>query len=541
MSRILKLREVIKSKDLQAFLIPNNDEYNNEYLPPASRRLEFITGFTGSAGTAVIGLEKAAFFTDGRYTLQAAAEIDPSIFEIYNYSDKRPAEWIREQSIRTGYDPMVTSASEAKKFTGLYVPIENLVDTIWHDRPNPPATKAFALSPEFTGQSWQEKASRIAASLDADITVLTSPDSVNWLLNIRGNDIENTPFCLSYAALTKEGKLHWFVDNAKLTDSVKKHLLGVEIHEQSLEKLKGVCQGKLVALDPARTPFGIYRLFENIVDRTDPCLLPKAVKNGVEIAAIRKAHELDGKALSRFLKWLFVQNDIDELKAAEKLEHFRKQSPEYKQPSFTSISGFGSNGAIVHYRSTPKTNKKFEEGGLYLIDSGGQYEGNGACGTTDVTRTIAIGEPSAEMKRNYTLVLKGHVALATAIFPRGTSGAQLDSLARQFLWKEGKDYDHGTGHGVGCYLSVHEGPQGISRRYSDVPLAPGMILSNEPGYYKTGEYGIRIENLVLVVEKGQFLGFETLTKAPFDENLIEWELLTPQEADWVKAYQSAVG
>ena len=541
MSKLNQLRDLLNIHSVDAFIVPNNDEFGNEYLPDSAKRLEFITGFTGSAGTAIIAKHKAAFFTDGRYTIQAAAEVSADDFEIYNISQKRPTEWLKENNLVAGFDPWLVSTKEGKLLSAIHKPLtSNLIDKIWHDRPAPPQSKAFVLQAEYAGKTRQQKSSLLAEKLVGDAALITSPDSVNWLLNIRGDDINHTPFCLAYALLSKDNSCTLFIDENKLTEEVKAHLAGVKIKPFSTEQILAACHNKLIQLDPARTPFALANNIVNIHEATDPCQIAKAIKNSAEIAGIKKAHEIDGVAVTKFLKWVAKENDLDELKAQKKLEDFRRDAKEYQGPSFDTISGFASNGAIVHYRSSTKTNKKFEDGSLYLVDSGGQYLGSEACGTTDITRTIAIGEPTAEMRRNFTLVLKGHIAIATAVFPKGTTGAQLDALARQYLWQDGLDYDHGTGHGVGHFLSVHEGPQGISKRYNETPLESGMVISNEPGYYKAGEYGIRIENLVLVVEKNdKFLEFTTLTKAPFDENLIEWNLLTPQETDWVKNYNKS--
>lgn len=544
MDKIQEFRKLLKTQNIDAYIIPNNDEFQNEYLPDSAKRLEWLTGFTGSAGTAIIAQNKAAFFTDGRYTIQAGQQVDKNIFEIYNIADKKPEQWLAENHIKAGFDAWVLSLAQVRRYDPKTLqPIShspNFVDLIWKDRPAPPQKPAKAHDIRYAGETSESKRKRIAEGLNVDAALLTSPDSINWLLNIRGQDVAHTPLCLCYAALSKDGTVDLFIDKKKINFEMLKHLgADVKIHEFSLATKIGPNQRILI--DAAKIPYALYQTVKaggaDIIEGTDPCTLPKALKNSIEIAGIKHAHQLDGQALTKFLKWLPGQNNLDEIAAAEKLEEFRRENSEYLEPSFDTISGFGSNGAIVHYRAVAESNKKFESGSLYLVDSGGQYE----FGTTDVTRTVAIGEPSKQMRHDYTLVLKGHIGIATAVFPRGTTGAQLDALARQHLWNEGKDYDHGTGHGVGYYLSVHEGPQGISKRYIDVALQPGMVVSNEPGYYKAGEYGIRIENLVLVVEKeNNFLGFETLTKAPFDENLIEWEILSPKEEQWIKEYQASV-
>ena len=538
-SSIDLLRGEMKKRGVKAYIIPNNDEFGNEYLPDSAKRLEYLTGFTGSAGTAVVGITKAAFFTDGRYTLQAANQIDSKIFEVYNISEKRPEEWIYDHQLDAAFDPWLMSARESRRYNAK--PLNgNLVDIIWPTKPAAPTAPAKPHKIEYAGETSESKRTRIAARLQgADMALITAPDSLNWLLNIRGNDIKYTPICLAYGVLHKSGKLDLYISRKKATFEIL-NFFGKDIKLKEPHQIMEL-KGKIL-LDPARTPLAIYQaLYENgaeVIEGEDPCVMPKACKNPTEIAGIRAAHQIDGRAVTKFLRWVKKQKEIDENWAAIRLEEFRKESPDYVFPSFNTISGFGANGAIVHYDHTKNPEPaKFTPENLYLVDSGAQYE----FGTTDITRTIAIGEPTQEMKRSYTLVLKGHIALASAKFPRGTTGSQLDPLARQFLWKDGKDYDHGTGHGVGHYLSVHEGPQGISKRPSHVPLMPGMIISNEPGYYKAGEYGIRIENLVLVVEQENgFLGFETLTLAPLDNTLINHGMLTDQERDWVHDYEERV-
>lgn len=542
--KIREFRQIMKTHGVDAYIIPNNDEFQNEYLPDSAKRLEFLTGFTGSAGLAIITPSKAAFFTDGRYTLQAKDQLDTKVFEIHNISTKRPEQWVAENNIKCGFDAWTMSLAQVRRFDAKNLqPIThspNLVDLMWKSKPQVSPKILRVHEEHFAGESSQSKRKRIGQELKADAALLTSPDSVNWLLNIRGSDVAHTPLCLCYAALSKDGTVDLFIDKKKINQEALSHL-GKDVKIHDLATVTKIGPNQHILIDPARIPYALYQSMKSngaeITEGQDPCQLPKAIKNETEISGIKRAHKIDGAALTKFLNWLPQQNQLDELKASEQLESFRRENPEYLEPSFDTISGFGANGAIVHYRSTPESNKQFSLNNLYLVDSGGQYE----FGTTDVTRTVVIGEPIAEMKRDYTNVLKGHIALASAIFPRGTTGAQLDSLARQFLWADGKDYDHGTGHGVGYYLSVHEGPQGISKRYNDTALQPGMVISNEPGYYKTGEYGIRIENLVLVVEKPNgYLGFETLTKAPFDDKLIEVSMLTEAEQSWIKNYYASL-
>lgn len=521
---IEKLREEMRKHDVEAFYIPNNDEFQNEYLPDASKRLEFITGFTGSSGEAIITLEKAAFFTDGRYTIQAASEVDGEVFEIYNMADKTAIYWAAEQNVDISYDPWLVTVKKAEQLEGKALE-ENLVDNIWDNKPKMPNNPATELSIEFAGQSAEEKIQNIADQLSADAVLITDPISVNWLFNIRGTDLAYTPIKFAYAVIYQNGDAN---------------LLEFPNHTDfALSKVN------LIQLDPNNCPEAIKNsLKAKIIEKTDPCILPKSIKNSVEIEGIVNAHLDDGLAVSSFIEWLKKNPEQDEISAAAKLEEFRKEDPNYVCPSFTTISGFGSNGAIVHYSVTEKTNKKFEKNGLYLVDSGGQYCGNNfdlSCATTDVTRTIAIGKPTAEMIHDYTLVLKGHIAVASAEFKSNKdNAADLDVLARKFLKAENKDYAHGTGHGVGHYLNVHEGPCGISPRYT-TPLKAGMLISNEPGFYKEGEYGIRIESLVLVVEaEDNKLKLETLTLAPFDEELIEWDILNEDEKSWVTEYHAKV-
>jgi Xaa-Pro aminopeptidase len=533
------LRAELRKRGLKAYVVPNNDEFGSEYLPDSAKRLEYLTGFTGSAATAVVGLNKAAFFTDGRYTIQAQKQVDASIFEIYNIAQKRPEKWLEEQDLEAAFDPWLFSFDEARKYKTAKPLNGNLIDIIWPTKPPAPTAPTKPHDIAFAGESSESKRKRIAASLTTDMLLITSPDSLNWLLNIRGGDIKYTPFCLAYGVLHKNAKLDLYISKKKATFEILS-FIGNDVKIKEPHQILEINKGS-ISVDRSKTPFAIYdALYQNNVDilvQKDPCQLAKAQKNPTEIAGIKHAHALDGRALTRFISWVKQQPHMTEEGAATALEAFRCENPEYKGPSFSTISAFGANGAIVHYDHTKFGSAPFTDGNLYLIDSGGQYE----FGTTDVTRTIAIGDATNEMKRCYTLVLKGHIALATAKFPRGTSGAQLDALARQYLWQEGLDYDHGTGHGVGYYLSVHEGPQGISKRSSDTALLPGMILSNEPGYYKEGHFGIRIENLVLVVEQPNgFLGFETLTLAPLDNTLIMQGLLTDFERDWVHDYQEMV-
>ena len=553
MSNLKLLRKALKTLNLDYFILPNNDEFSNEYLPKNVKRLEFITDFTGSNAVIIVGQKKAAFFTDGRYTIQAAAEVNNKDYEIYNLADKSWIKWLLENSQnndKIGFDSKLHSISainyyqkilEKRKIVFLK---ENPVDQIWSSRLKAPTTKVFIHDSKYAGISSEKKIKIITKNFgkNAEALILNSPISICWLLNIRATDIDFTPIALCYAIIYKNGKVDLFIDEKRLDEKVKKHLKNVKIiAPENLEKNILLLKNKKIQIDQNYCNYWLTSILQKseIIEATDPCLIHKACKNSIEIKGMIKAHEIDGLAVTKFLLWLKNEaKNIDEIKAAKKLLEFRKQNKEFFSLSFETISGFASNGAIVHYRVTKKTNKKIEGNSLYLVDSGGQY----FSGTTDITRTIAVGKPTSEQKHNFTLVLKGHIALATAEFSNKTTGSDLDILARQFLQKEGKDYDHGTGHGVGCFLSVHEGPQNISKRKNEIYLKPGMIISNEPGYYKSGEYGIRIENLVLVEKskKKGFLKFKTITLAPIDLNLIDFKLLTEAEKSWVYNYHQEI-
>jgi Xaa-Pro aminopeptidase len=551
MNKLKALREFMESKALSALLIPRTDEFQGEYIASCSQRLAWLTGFTGSAGFAVIGKDKAAFFTDGRYILQAKDEV-PSLYELYNISKKSPSQWILENLSpheKVGYDPWLFTETQLKRYDRpLVALVPNPMDALWNDRPALPQDPIRLHPIGYTGEDDQSKRTRIAASLKADQLLLTTCDSIAWLLNIRGNDVPHTPIVHSFCLLRRDGTYDLFVDLRKANNeslnalqSGGSQLIDISQILPHLQKMTGTCQ-----IDPQTVPVIVLQTLEqvgiDIVRESDPCLVPKAIKNAIELQGARDAHIQDGLALNRFFEWLDKQpleGETTELSAAEKLYEFRKQGHLFQDLSFPTISGFSAHGAIIHYGVTPKSDIPLSRDGIYLLDSGGQY----LTGTTDVTRTIALGSPTAEQKDRYTRVLKGHIALAEAVFPEGTTGSQLDSLARQFLWQIGCDYEHGTGHGVGSYLSVHEGPQGISKRASDVPLKPGMILSNEPGYYKEGAYGIRIENLMTVIELPElpgFYGFETLTLAPLDAKLIDDNLLTDQERAWLQNYHERI-
>ena len=564
--RLTALRTELASRGVHGFLVPRADEHQGEYVPKRAERLAWLTGFTGSAGLAIVLMEKAAIFVDGRYTLQVRDQTDTSVFETHDLMNDGPANWVEAnlpKGARLGYDPWLHTQGAIERLRmsveraggALAALLPNPLDQVWSDQPEPPHARAVPHPLQLAGETSQSKRSRLAEDLKrrgADTAVLTLPDSICWLLNIRGADVPHTPFVLSFALLNADASVELFIDPRKSSSELAAHF-GNEVRMRApadfppaLEALKN----KTVLADPQWGAAFIFDRLERagarIMRASDPCQLPKACKNETELDGTRKAHVRDGAALSRFLAWFAREapsGKLTEIDAVEKLEAFRHATGALKDLSFDSISGAGPNGAIVHYRVTKKTNRRIEPGQLFLIDSGGQFED----GTTDVTRTIAVGKPTAEMRDRFTRVLKGHIQLALARFPEGTTGAQLDAFARRPLWEAGLDYGHGTGHGVGSYLSVHEGPQSISPRGTTQALKAGMICSNEPGYYKTGEYGIRIENLVVVRDPGDIpggektmLGFETITRVPIDLNLVETAMLTDAERAWLNAYHADV-
>ena len=564
--RLAALRAEMARQTLDGFIIPLNDEFHGEAAPAAAERLKWLTGFTGSAGVAAVLKDRAAIFIDGRYTLQVRGEVDTTLFPPRHVSEEPMSDWLKEHmsSGQTlGVDPWLhteTGMNNLKRLTGeigvtLASVAQNPIDAVWPDRPPQPLALVQPQTEKFAGESSASKRQRMAAHLaerKVDAAVHTLPDVVAWLLNIRGADLPCTPFALGFAILHQDATVDLFMKEMKFADGLKEHLgnmVRVWAPEEFTAALTAL-NGKTVQIDPMVTSQAILdRLTEggaNIIRAEDPCLLPKATKNAVEVEGMRRAHIRDGAAMAKFLHWLSANaasGDIDELAAEAKLRSFREIGENFRDLSFNTISGAGPNGAIVHYRATPASNRKLESGNLYLVDSGAQY----LDGTTDITRTVAIGTPSQEMKERFTLVLKGHIALARAIFPKGTSGSQLDTLARAPLWAAGLDFDHGTGHGVGSYLSVHEGPQRISKAPSAVALQPGMVLSNEPGYYKTDAYGIRIENLVVVSEmtppagsERVVYGFEILTFAPIDKALVETGLMSDTEIAWLNSYHAEV-
>ena len=557
------LRAELKRRGLDAFIIPHEDEYQNEYVPPAFDRLAWATGFTGSAGAAIVFADAAAVFVDGRYTLQVKDQVDGALYEYRDYVDGGASAFLREKAKagqKIGYDPKLLSPDgleryrAAAKATGaeLVATPDNPIDAVWADRPAIPAAPVVPHDLSYAGENASAKRKRLGEKLGADAAVITSPASLAWLFNIRGGDVKATPLPLGSAILHADGRADLFLAPEKISTELPAWL-GNEVALRTPGEMSAalaMLSGKTVRVDPQSASAWFFDQLEGagakIVRGVDPVVTPRACKNKTEIEGTRKAHIRDGVALTRFLHWLgtYAQtNPVTEIEACQKLEAFRTETGALKDVSFDSISGAGPHGAIVHYRVTTDTDRPLDRDSLFLIDSGGQY----LDGTTDVTRTVAIGNPSLEMRDRFTRVLKGHIALSRVRFPAGTTGHQLDVLARTALWAAGIDYDHGTGHGVGVYLGVHEGPQRISKAANNVALEPGMIISNEPGYYKTGAYGIRIENLQVVTPAADIhggerpmLGFETLTLAPIDLSLIENELLNTEERAWLNDYHARV-
>ena len=555
------LRAELGRRGLDGFMVPRADEHQGEYVPPSAARLAWLTGFTGSAGIAVLLLEKGAVFSDGRYTLQMPEQVDTEVFDCLHIGDDPPVEWIAANlppGGALGYDPWLHVETEVRKFeeaigkagSRLVACADNPLDAVWTDRPAPPTAPMVAHDIAYAGRESADKRRDLAAALGEagrDAAVLTLPDSIAWLLNVRGGDVTHTPLPLSFALLDREGRVELFVDPAKPAPGLGGHL-GNEVSlapPEAFGPALDALAGKKVLVDAGRAPAWVVSRLEaagaEIVRERDPCILPKACKNEGEIAGTRAAHRRDAGAMADFLAWLNREGPSGrqtELSAAARLRSCRERLPLFRDLSFPTISGAGPNGAVVHYGVTEATDRAIAPDMLYLVDSGAQF----LDGTTDITRTIAIGTPTERQRACFTRVLKGHIALATARFPAGTTGAQLDTLARAPLWQAGLDFDHGTGHGVGSYLSVHEGPQRVARSGNE-PLLPGMILSNEPGYYEPGAFGIRIENLLLVRADPEFpdmLSFETLTFAPIDRRLIDTALLAPAERDWLNAYHAQV-
>ncbi len=568
--RLAALRAQLTTDNLDGFVIPLTDEHMSEYVGGYAQRLAWLTGFGGSAGTAVVLADRAAIFTDGRYTIQVREQVDGAQWDYADVPQTSPAAWLAKHAPeggRIGYDPWLhtgTWVAEATKALAdrgatLVAVHTNPIDAIWTDRPAPSPAKLTVQPDPFAGASSAEKRAKIADWLseqNADAVILTALDSIAWALNVRGGDVDHTPVALSYAIVSADGTTDLFVAPDKLDDAVRQHLgNAVRLHDRTaFAAALGTYAGKRVAADPERAVAAITQALQaggaKILPQRDPVVLAKAIKNPVEIAGHRAASARDGAALARFLRWVeseCVKGGQTELSAAAKLLAFREQTGVLKDTSFDTISATGPHGAIPHYHVTEESSASIEPGQLYLIDSGGQY----ADGTTDVTRVMPIGEPTEEMRDRFTRVLKGHIGIATAVFPDGTMGGQIDAFARRPLWEAGLDFGHGTGHGIGAYLAVHEGPQRIAApNYPGgaamEPLRAGMMLSNEPGYYKAGEYGIRIENLILIEPRTipgadrAMLGFETLTFCPIERTLIEPTLLTAAERQWVDDYHAQV-
>ncbi len=559
--RLQALRQAMAEKGVDAFLVPRADRHRGESVPASEARLAWLTGFTGSAGMAVIGTDAAGLFVDSRYTLQAPAQTDTDLVQIHEWLGSGVSPQLRDYVPEGGtiaYDPWLHTPGEIRDLAaklGGHASLlagPNLLDSIWPDRPSAPTSSIEFLGHNRAGRSAEHKVEEIQASLmseDAAAAVLTLPESICWLFNIRGRDVPNTPFVLGFAIVPNEGLPTLFLDDGKIDDQLRAALAGVA-HVESSATLADALQqlgakGKSILIDPATAPEAVASILKQagatLIEKRDPVLLPKSRKNQAELAGMREAHLLDAVALAKFLNWFdqaAPSGALSEIAVVTALEAVRREEETCIDASFDTISGAGPNGAIVHYRVTESTNRPLNPGELMLVDSGAQY----LSGTTDITRTLSTGAASDEEKDRFTRVLKGMIAISLARFPKGTTGAQIDVLARQFLWQDGVTYNHGTGHGVGAYLGVHEGPVGISTRVT-APFEPGNVLSNEPGYYKAGAYGIRIENLITVIESPDydgFLEFETLTLVPIDKRLIDPALLVPAERNWLDAYHQRV-
>jgi Xaa-Pro aminopeptidase len=561
--RVAALRGELARLGLDGFLVPRADQYQNEYVAPSEERLAWLSGFTGSAGLAIVLKTRAAIFVDGRYSLAVKDQVDLSIFKPEALTETAAANWLKKNlnsGARLGYDPWRHTPRQVERLSKAMqparidlVPVErNPIDTIWTDRPAPPLGKISLHVRKFAGEDAKKKLSRVVAALaPMDALLVSDPHAVAWVFNVRGHDVAHTPLPLAYALILKEAKPWFYVDPRKLDKPVRDKLAAVAIlkdPDRLVADLESIGrEGKKVLFDSATAPAKLAQIFREAGGvcemGSDPIALMKARKNVTELKGARAAQLRDGAAMASFLNW-FAEHapggKLTEIDAAQALETFRRDTKKLKDVSFPSIAAAGANAAIPHYRVTVKSNAAVRKG-IFLIDSGGQYED----GTTDITRTLAVGKPSALMRDRFTRVLKGHIAIARAVFPKGTSGAQLDALARVPLWQAGLDFDHGTGHGVGSYLSVHEGPQRISK-LGTATLEPGMILSNEPGFYHAGQWGIRIENLVVVEAREipgserKMLGFETITLAPIDLALIEPKLLDREEIAWLNAYHARV-
>ncbi len=559
--RVQQLRKTLKKKNLAAFLVPRSDVYKGEAVQKCDERLAYISGFTGSTGIAAIGLKKAAIFVDGRYTLQAPKQTDLDIFEVIETPPNKVTKWLQynfKKKSTIGFDAWFHSPNEIKelqkKLKGhlKLKPVENLIDKIWQDRPKPLSSKIKFLTIERSGKTASEKIAelqQIIATAKCDNLIITTPENICWLFNMRGQDVPNTPIVLSFAIIPAAGTPTIFLPKEQINHDTLAALDAIahlEDKNNFANALAALGKNKpSIWIDSNFAPFAIKKILQKsgakLFEKPDPITAIKAIKNSTELKGMKKAHLLDGIAMVKFLCW-FDENapsgKLNEIEIVKRLESFRREEKTLADISFDTIAGAGENGAIVHYRVNDNSNKTLKQGELMLVDSGGQY----LSGTTDITRTLFCGSASNEQKQRYTQVLKGMIAISILRFPKGTTGGHLDILARQFLWQDGKNYSHGTGHGVGAYLSVHEGPFSISPR-ANLPIKVGIILSNEPGFYKQGEYGIRIENLIHVKQSDvakDFLEFETLTLAPIDTRLIDNSLLTKTEVNWLNAYHQRV-
>lgn len=562
-ARVAALRAELARQNLDGFLLPRADAHQNEYVPKNAERLAWLTGFTGSAGFAVVLEKEAALFVDGRYVIQAPQEIDGKIFKSLNIADVAPTQWLAEharEGARIGYDPWVHTSGQIERFAKtlegkkmeLVALDANPIDALWTDRPAEPMGAVVLHPPRYAGETAAAKIKKLRTSLkDADAALMSDPHAICWAFNIRGADVAHTPIALCFAMLPKDGAATLYVDDAKLaakTRAALEKFLAIRPPSALIDDLtRAGKRGETVLFDNATAPVKLVEALREAGGKPrvtdDPASLPKAIKNRTELEGAREAHIRDGAALTRFLAWFSEaapKGGLTEITAAEALETFRRENGDLRDISFPTISAFAEHAAIPHYRVSEKSNLRIGKG-VYLVDSGAQY----LDGTTDVTRTVVVGRASKQLRDHFTRVLKGHIAIARAVFPKGVTGAQLDAFARRDLWEAGLDFDHGTGHGVGSYLSVHEGPQRISK-LSTTPLQPGMILSNEPGYYRAGEYGIRLENLVIVEKRDipgaerEMYGFETITLAPFDLACVEPGLMSADEIAWLNTYHAKV-
>ncbi len=552
-ARLNTLRQEIEKQGLDGFIVPRTDEFQGEFLAPYSERLQWLCGFTGSAGVGIVLGNQAVVMSDGRYTIQLAQQVDDALYELADSTKCSIGEWLSLHAVagsKVGYDVWLHTPKQIEKIMDdldeqdiELVPIQgNLIDVVWGDQPDRPSARVRLFPDDIAGQSSKDKRLQLASVIREEgcrACFISAGDSVCWLLNVRGSDIEYSPLMLSYLMIYEDGIVDWFINPDQVPQDVRDYL-GDDVRiihpDYTVTHLSDIDGG--VMIDRSSAPCAVEVLFKTPVSATDPCSFPKSLKTNAEQDAVRQAHILDGVAMVKFLHWVDKEHsggELTELSVEEQLDRFRQESPLYLGASFSTIAGFNANGAIVHYRATLETSKRIEGNGLLLVDSGGQYK----WGTTDITRTIAIGAPTEEMKRNYTYVLCGHIDLAMAQFESGTTGRDLDEIARAPLKAVGLDYAHGTGHGVGCYLCVHEAAANISPRGEEAVKA-GMLISNEPGYYKEDEYGIRIENLILAQGSDEFLCFETITLAPYDASLIDLSLLNDAQIEWLSEYSLRV-